>query len=199
MNMKMVLKGLLASIALGVAANANAVPVTFDLAGEPTSYVDVGALCAPFCGVSAELNNNLGSLSTSLSAGNSWTFDFFTLDFWGVGIGTGVVNAFLGFDLPTGAPGAGGTAFGIFATGFFGTGGTLLWDQPGQFLLGDGTAYSVTFENLLGITGKHETVSATIALLKEPKGAVGVPEPAMLGLFGLGLLGIGFARRKRAA
>ncbi len=184
--------------------SAQATPVTFDLAGAPTSSVDVvdfdgGLLCSiSGCGVTATLNPLLDSLNSTLDVGDSWSFDFFTLGFQGIGGGTGTIAATLGFDLPTGAPVAESTGEGGFGT-FMGliSGGNLTWvTQPGVFSLGDGSQYSVTFANLSGVTLGSAVVGATITLL-QGGGAVSVPEPGTLTLFGLGLLGVGFLARRR--
>lgn len=190
----------LAGLLLGLAVNAGAVPVTFDLAGAPTSYVNVNAVCFPFCGVSAQLNPLLDSYAQTLSAGNSWSFDLFTLNIFGFGVGGGTVSAFLGFDQPLGAPGASGTALGFFATANV-TAGALVWSQPGSFTLADGTSYSVSFSNLLGVTRDQDIiVRASLTLRDEPNGQpTNVPEPGTLALLGMGLLGFGIASRRRNA
>ena len=206
--MPKILKTVLATAALGWALSANATPVTFDLAGGTgpgaTSSVNVdfdggGLLCAlTNCGISAILNPYLDDVSATLEVGQSLTFDFFDLKFYGLGGGSGTITASLGFDSPTGAPNANGTGSGGFLTvlGVL-TGGNLTWNQAVQlFDLGDGTRYSVEFENLWGVTLGSATVNGRITLLESSHS---VPEPATLGLMGLGLLGAGLARRRKAA
>lgn len=203
------IRTLLAAGALAcLSLSAQAVPVTFDLAGSPVSSVDVvdfqgNSLCNwTGCGVFATLNPSLDSLNRTLEIGDSWSFDFFTLGFDGLGGGTGTISATLGFDLPTGAPVARGTGTGGFGT-FFGilSGGALNWvTQPGLFALEDGSQYSVSFANVSGLALGAVTVGATITLLQGAgTSAVSVPEPGPLILFGLGLLGVGFfaGRRQR--
>jgi hypothetical protein len=193
--MRALLKAIVATAALAAPLYANAVPVTFDLAGAPKSYVQVtdfnpGLICF-FCGIDVDLNSGLGSLSRSLDVGQSWTFDFFQISFFGIGSGTGTISAALGFDAPTGAPTAGGTGNGGFATflGFI-TGGNLTWSSPiSNYTLADGTSYSVSFANLSGLTTSTATVRATISR--------NIPEPATLALFGLALLAIGLFHRRR--
>jgi PEP-CTERM motif-containing protein len=193
--MRALFKAIVATAALLAAPlYANATPVTFDLAGGPKSFVQVtdfnpGFICI-FCGIDTDLNSNLGSLSASLDVGQSWTFDFFEISFFGIGGGTGTISAALGFDAPTGAPTVGGLGNGGFATflGFI-TGGNLTWTNPvSYYTLADGTSYSVAFSNLSGLTTSTATVRATISR--------NVPEPTTLALFGLALLAIGLVRRR---
>lgn len=195
------LKTMLATTLLAGSLSANAIPVTFDLAGAPTSSVDVdfqpGRVCVG-CGISATLNPLLGSLNRTLDVNESWEFDFFDLGFYGlIGGGEGTIQASLGFDSPLGAPNADGSGEGGFFT-LFGaiTGGNLTWQQPSAFSLADGTLYSVAFENLHGITLDSTTVSGTITLLQD-SGSVSVPEPGTMGLLGLALLGMGFGARRK--
>lgn len=199
--MKRVIQSFAAVTALGLGATAHAVPVTFDLAGGPESSVSITNLqtdCTFFsCGASVALNPVLDSLSRTLSAGESWTFNFFSIDFYGLGSGEGTISASLGFDSPTGAPNANGSASGEFWTAFIFSGGDLSWVNPSnQFSLSDGTTYNVTFKDLHGIDFFSQVnVEAVVTLLQEPSTAV--PEPGTLALFGLGLLGAGLAARKR--
>jgi hypothetical protein len=193
-------RALLGTLAIALSATAVATPVTFAIGPSSSASVvyDGGALCdLTGCGVNASLNSALAGSSRTLSAGQSWTFDFFSLNFYGLGGGTGTISALLDLAAPIGVFDAPGSGWGNFATAFLFTGGNLYWThQPGDFLLPDGTSYSVFFENLSGITlGHRVNVTARLTLNSEPDG---VPEPSTLGLFGLGLLGLGQAVRRRA-
>lgn len=194
-----IMYGLVAAFSLAAANVAQALPVTFDLSADSNVVLDAGCLG---CDVSVTLNPLLDDLSATLTAGQDWEFDFFTLHFSGLGIGGGSIYANLGFDAPIGAPDALGSGVGGFFTSFLFTAGGLLWDaQPGLFTLSNGTSYSVEFQNLLDFT-EHSSVNvgARLTLHSEPNAAVpvvGVPEPGLLGLFGLGLLGIGVSARRR--
>lgn len=203
MKMLKTLQAIVVTAGLGLAANASAVPVTFDLADGPESSVSITSLSTICvfggCGASVSLNPLLDSLNTTLSAGESWAFDFFSINFYGLGAGEGTLAASLGFDAPTGAPNANGSGESSFlSAGFLFTAGTLNWtSQPGAFSLADGTNYSVFFENLSGITlGNDVNVRARLTLNGEP--VVGVPEPSSIALLGVGLLALGLAVRRRA-
>lgn len=188
----------IASLAMTAFATANAAPIVFDLAGAPASSVSVNSSCNLLCGISASLDSNLDSVTGSLEVGESFRFDFLDLEFWGIGKGSGTIVAELAFDLPTGAPNATGTGQGGFGT-FLGwiTGGSLTWDPFSPITLADGTSFLVTFDNLSGIDVGSVKVGGTISLLSGPGGSVSVPEPTTLGLFGLGILAMGFATRRR--
>ena len=196
--MRAFFKAIVATAVLAAPLAANAIPVTFDLAGAPKSSVkltDFNGFC--LCGIDLTLNPLLGSAGGTLNVGESFSFDFFSIDIWGIGGGTGKIAATLGFDSPATAPNAGGTGVGSFLVFGDFVAGSLTWTVKNwDFSLTDGTSYRVSFDDLLGLTDDATTVKGRIKLLIGP-GAVKVPEPATLTLFGLGLLGLGLMRRRR--
>jgi PEP-CTERM motif-containing protein len=204
-KMRSLFKAVVATAALAVPLYANAIPVTFDLAGAPKSSVAVtdftpgGLLCLlTGCGVDVTLNPLLGSVTSTLNnPGDSFNFNFFNINFYGLGGGSGEISATLGFDAPAGAPTIGGDAIGAFFTIGILTAGSLDWINNDYLVtLGNGTSYTVSLNDLSGITGSSATVTGTIKLRSGP-GSISVPEPATLTMFGLGLLGLGMMRRRR--
>lgn len=146
------------------------------------------------CGIEAQIASGLSGTTFNLQTGDMETFDF--LAFTGAGYGATIYNtvATLAFTTPTGANTTGsGGGFAILFGGFI-KAGVLAWNNlPQTHVLADGSIVSVDFQGGKGILlGYSVTTSATV------KGNhIAAPEPAMLALFGSGLLGLAFILRWR--
>lgn len=140
-----------------------------------------------------DLSSGLGNTTHSLSEGQSTSFDFFDIGLPEAGVGSGSVEATLAFDDPQNTSGTGyGT--GEWISFFVVSAGSLSWDQqPGAITTGNGSIFSLEFEELHGIDlGTEHTVEATITA-----DSIAVPEPGSLALLGLGLAGMGARLKSR--
>lgn len=190
--------GVLALLSFAGTAQAGAILVDPSTADSSVSIeIDDCFLCWSYA--YHEFSDDLDDIFAYMEIGDSWTFDFFDIIVGGATYGTeAIVQATLGFTSPTTA--TSGTGTGSYATAyvpFIGwvAAGVLEWDQPNAIDLGDGSWLQVEFENIdeAGF-GNRTTVSATVSRYGN---SVAVPEPATLGLLGIGLLGIGIASRRR--
>jgi hypothetical protein len=191
--MKKLLCSLAGVVALGLGFQASAGPVVFTID-------EVKASVATFSGFGepdVDPNYDLIGQHADLYAGQTAVFDFFSITFPSIGIGTGKISASLGFK--GNYKDAIGSADGSFFS-FIVNAGELIWTkQPGLFSLVDGTSYTVLFENLHGITlGKSVDVRAYLTLNSGPN-SESVPEPGTLVLLGLGMLGVALVSRRQLA
>jgi PEP-CTERM motif len=66
---------------------------------------------------------------------------------------------------------------------------------PTHFVYGNGGSFDLSIADVTLTNGTSRSIRGTIANVVSP---IAVPEPGTLALFGLGLVGLGFARRRRA-
>ena len=181
------------ALVFNMAGSASAIPIDFDIASDSSvTLSNVSTL--GWTSISADIVADLDDVSFFLGDGASYTFDFFTIEVEGFGLGEADVEATLAFDEPLGfevtGSGSGGwfTIFGIIS------GGYLTWaDMPQTFTLTNGDYFDVDFEDvLIAGLGNTTTVSAAVTAHAAP-----VPEPSTVMLVGTGLLGIIAFGRKR--
>lgn len=196
---------LLASVAIASPAAAAEYLFQFDSAASSIAVTENGRACFPAagCALSATLLTPFSSLLISEGSSASFNFASFNVSPGFGGDSDARVEAELAFITPGGiSAGTGGTASYLRLGGFLtpgAVGGSLIWDNPVQTLLAsDGTAFTVTFSNLTGVTfGSNAVATVTVGL--NEVGAV--PEPATWALMaiGFGAVGMGLRGRRRMA
>jgi hypothetical protein len=188
---------------------AGAAPIQYDVNG-PGSSVSLwnNTTDGPWgsATITESMAAGLDGESGWLNDGETIGFDFFDLTVSSTGFfsaGQYNISATLAFTLPdVTATGSGGGLFGnVFGVINF---GTLHWDPaslPDEFVLSDGTVFSVNFENGIALgCGDTATVHAYISNLGVRDigtGSTPVSEPGNLVLMGTCLVGLAGVSRMR--
>ena len=190
-----------------ISANAEAV-VVFDMGA--SSWVDVSATQNGL-EMYANVNSNLDSETFSLDVGDSRTFYFATIgtteqwvnwcdDF----LNPTAITAHLDFDIPGLSQSVDGASVGFRGPFGFLQGWALGWDDPVIVNFGNGGQFSIELSCAYNANGwwqgpaGSQDIDLTIKLLQQSTDNA-VPEPMSMALFGIGLLGTGYLRRKKSS
>ena len=186
------------ALVFGVIEIVMATPITFDMAGAPSSSVIVTD-SAPLANLTANLAGNLEAQTFTLDDGQSQTIDFFALTASGLFAfnQSYKIIATLAFDSPSisGSTGTGGGTFGTLAGVI--SGGTLTWGSidPSTFVF-NGNNISVDFEDGFR-NGLGNTAMVHAYITNNGGGLTSVPEPGTMLTLGSVLLGLVAVSRKR--
>jgi hypothetical protein len=187
-----------AAVALFAASAANAATTLdfqFDAAHSGISISNNHTICLGSCALSGSLTTPFSNLS--LSEGQSQTFDFALFNIGrGIGGGSADVSATLAFLLPDAGPATTG-GHGVYGTvGGLITAGGLTWSDPvQQFTTADGSKFTVTFNDLKGVTFGNNAID-TVTITADSIAAA-VPEPSVWAMLIIGMGMIGAALRRK--
>jgi hypothetical protein len=186
-----------AAVALFAASAASAATMDFqfDAANSGISISNNHTICFGSCALSASLMTPFSGLS--LSQGQSQTFDFALFNIGrGFGGGSADVTATLAFTVPDAGPATTG-GHGVYGTfGGLITAGGLTWSDPvQQFTTADGSKFTVTFNDLTGVTFGNNAID-TVTITADSIAAA-VPEPSVWAMLIIGMGMIGAALRRK--
>lgn len=214
MQISIYLKRLTAvGLLLLIAGSVQAGPIfTYDPTGSSVTLTPIGGISLDGV-VTANVHEEEEVFELS-NIGESFNFDFLTINSSGTFIGAADIEATLAFSSPSVASGTGlalglGASLGEFFTWsgrLFYTGaiGSVTWDtQPGDIAFSDGTVASLFFADAVGSTGclgvydcRGYTGGLSLNVAANTT-LQAIPEPSVLALMGIGLVGAGFVARRR--
>lgn len=213
-------------------ASLFAAPVSFDLGpnnspevvtagGTDSRWVigsgwgtDASEVSSPtLLGATFDVNNALPSVAFSLNAGESFTFNFGSIELTEPNAGGGILaaetdnldlTAYLFFLAPPGVGAVGNPGVAIAVTGSVSDAAGDLSITFSSVLVnfGNGGQFTIDLQDITFTSAQTLTIDATVTLLAEPVDIEEVPEPSSMALAGTALLsfaGLQWKRRRNRA